>query len=100
MLQELVRHFGARENFAFETTLSGRGRLRAIAKWRAAGYQVNLMFLRLNIPEFVLRRRFDTGWENFQRHDSPAVNFWCSMTTRVSKQFPLIGVTTHEFKTH
>lgn len=25
MLQELARHFGARESFAFETTLAGRG---------------------------------------------------------------------------
>lgn len=37
MLQELRRHFAARESFAFETTLSGRGYLRLIDQW-AAGY--------------------------------------------------------------
>ena len=34
MLQELARHFVARESFAFETTLSGRGYLRLIGQWQ------------------------------------------------------------------
>ena len=33
MLQELDRHFAARQNFSFETTLSGRGYLRHIRRW-------------------------------------------------------------------
>ncbi|PKO72963.1 MAG: Zeta toxin family protein, partial [Betaproteobacteria bacterium HGW-Betaproteobacteria-17] len=33
MLQELARHFAARQSFAFETTLSGRGYLRHIREW-------------------------------------------------------------------
>ena len=36
MLKELARHFAARENFAFETTLSGRGYLKLIDDWRSA----------------------------------------------------------------
>ncbi|MFM8468200.1 MAG: zeta toxin family protein, partial [Oxalobacteraceae bacterium] len=40
MLEELSHHFAARESFAFETTLSGRGYLRLIEKWQAAGYRV------------------------------------------------------------
>ena len=47
MLQELERHFNARANFAFETTLSGRGHLRLIDRLQAAGYRVKLIFLRL-----------------------------------------------------
>lgn len=34
MLKELDRHFAARQNFAFETTLSGRAYLRHIDAWQ------------------------------------------------------------------
>lgn len=70
-------------NFAFETTLSSKNYLRKIKQWRAGGYEVRLVFLRLpnqefainrvkqrvkqgghNIPEDVIRRRFDRGTEN------------------------------------
>ena len=47
MLAELERHFQTGQSFAFETTLSGRAYLRHIARWRAAGYRVELIFLRL-----------------------------------------------------
>ncbi|GMV31548.1 MAG: hypothetical protein AMXMBFR59_36730 [Rhodanobacteraceae bacterium] len=95
MLTELERHFQARQNFAFETTLSGRGYLRHIARWRAAGYRAELIFLKLNnadeavarveqrvrqgghtIPESVIRRRFAAGLENFHRYYAPAVDAW------------------------
>ena len=45
MLREMARHFAARVSFAFETTLSGRGYLRLIEQWQAAGYRVKLIFL-------------------------------------------------------
>jgi predicted ABC-type ATPase len=32
MLKEIERHFAARESFAFETTLSGRGYLKSIRR--------------------------------------------------------------------
>lgn len=95
MLAELERHFQARQSFAFETTLSGRGYLRHIARWHAAGYRVELIFLKLNhadeavarveqrvhqgghnVPEAVIRRRFAAGLENFHRHYAPAVDAW------------------------
>lgn len=95
MLAELERHFQANQSFAFETTLSGRGYLRHITRWRAAGYQVKLIFLRLNnaeeavervaqrvrqgghnIPEDVIRRRFDAGLYNFQHYYASAVDSW------------------------
>ena len=44
MLSELEYYFAARENFAFETTLSGRIYLRHIVRWQAAGYRVELIF--------------------------------------------------------
>ena len=95
MLAELARHFAARKSFAFETTLSGLGYLRHIARWRRAGYRVELIFLRLanadeavarvaqrvkqgghDIPEAVIRRRFHAGLENLMRYYGPAVDAW------------------------
>jgi predicted ABC-type ATPase len=95
MLQEIERHFAARDSFAFETTLSGRGYLKSIRRWQAAGYDVSLFFLRLDtpetaiarvaqrvrqgghhIPETVIRRRFAAGLENFKHLYAPAVNAW------------------------
>ncbi|CAI07321.1 conserved hypothetical protein [Aromatoleum aromaticum EbN1] len=95
MLEELKRHFAARESFAFETTLSGRGYLRHIVRWQSAGYRVKLIFLQLaqpdeavarvaqrvkqgghNIPEEVIRRRFAAGLANFSEHYAPLVDAW------------------------
>ena len=95
MLQELARHFAARENFAFETTLAGRGYVHHIRAWQAAGYRVKLIFLQLDspeeamarvaqrvrqgghtIPEATIRRRFAAGRENFERLYAPLVDAW------------------------
>lgn len=95
MLDELARHFAARASFAFETTLSGRTYLRHIRTWRAAGYRVKLVFLQLDsadeaiarvaqrvrqgghdIPQAVIRRRFDAGRRNFAEVYAPAVDAW------------------------
>ncbi|OIQ80392.1 uridine kinase [mine drainage metagenome] len=95
MLLELARHFAARQSFAFETTLSGRGCLRHIRAWQAAGYRVKLIFLQLDnvdeaiarvaqrvrqgghdIPEATIRRRFAAGRENFERLYAPQVDAW------------------------
>ena len=95
MLQELRRHFAARESFAFETTLSGRGYLHQIDKWQAAKYKVKLIFLQLdsaeeaiarvaqrvkqgghNIPETVIRRRFTAGKAYFDQLYAPKVDAW------------------------
>lgn len=95
MLRELERHFAARESFAFETTLSGRGYLRHIERWQAAGYRVELIYLKLDsadeavarvaqrvrqgghdIPEPVIRRRFTTGLYNLTHSYAPVVDSW------------------------
>ena len=95
MLQELRRHFAARESFAFETTLSGRGYLHQIDQWQAAEYKVKLIFLQLdsaeeaiarvaqrvkqgghNIPETVIRRRFTAGKAYFDQLYAPKVDAW------------------------
>lgn len=95
MLAEMAQCAKLGESFAFETTLSGLGYLRHIARWRAAGYRVSLFFLSLpdpelamarvaervrqgghDVPEAVIRRRFLSGWDNFRQHYRAAVDDW------------------------
>lgn len=95
MLQELERHFTRRRSFAFETTLAGRGYLRQIVRWQAAGYRVKLIFLGLDneqeaiarvaqrvlqgghdVPSAVIRRRFSAGLQNFRQAYAPLVDAW------------------------
>ncbi|HET7395818.1 MAG TPA: zeta toxin family protein [Gammaproteobacteria bacterium] len=95
MLEEITRHVAERENFAFETTLAGLGYARLIRAWKASGYRVKIIFLKLdspeqaiarvaervrqgghNVPEQVIRRRFHTGLENFNKFYAPLANAW------------------------
>jgi predicted ABC-type ATPase len=79
MLQELSHHFAARCSFAFETTLSGRGYLRSIEKWRASGYQVKIIFLQLASAEEAIARvaqRVKQGGHNIPEEVSPPLCSW------------------------
>ena len=95
MLQEIHRRVRAGESFAFETTLSGRRYARLIPRWRSAGYHIKLIFLSLpssdlavarisarvvqgghDVPEQVIRRRFDAGLRNFEDVYRGLVNSW------------------------
>lgn len=95
MLTEIARLFGERASFAFETTLSGRTYAKMISKWQAAGYRVELIFLKLSsarlaearvrdrvrqgghsVPRDVIRRRLRAGWANFETLYRPLVNHW------------------------
>lgn len=95
MLQEIHCRAKAGQSFAFETTLSGRNYVRLISYWRAAGYHVKLIFLGLptadlavsrvaaraaqgghNVPEEVIRRRFDAGLRNFENLYQKLVDTW------------------------
>jgi predicted ABC-type ATPase len=78
MLRQIDALATGGHDFMFETTLSSRGYARKIPLWRAQGYHVGLVYLRLpsldaslarvakrvadgghSIPEDVIRRRFD-----------------------------------------
>lgn len=95
MLAEIDEHVSQSRSFSFETTLSGRGYAAKVPQWRSAGYRVSLYFLSLphaemavervrvrvsqgghNIPEAVIRRRFDAGIENLNSLYKPLVNDW------------------------
>ena len=95
MLETLDGYVRVRESFAVETTLSGRAYAHRIPGWRARGYHVKLFFLRLPSAEMamervaqrvrqgghdialdVTRRRFASGWKNFEALYKPLVNSW------------------------
>ena len=95
MLEEIHYHAKRGRSFAFETTLSGRGYVRWIPRWQTGGYRVKLFFLRLptheaaikrvaqrvlegghDVPEPVIRRRFDAGWRNFNQIYRHLVDDW------------------------
>lgn len=56
VLAEIRRLAGSHASFCLETNLAGRGMLRSIDRWRAAGYQVRLVFVALHSPELALAR--------------------------------------------
>ncbi|TVZ38642.1 putative ABC-type ATPase [Alteromonadaceae bacterium 2753L.S.0a.02] len=88
MLRKIDSLARKRENFAFETTLSGTTYLRKIPKWQSAGYKVFLYYFWLpsadaavervrlrvsegghDIPENVVRRRFDRSISNLAKFE-------------------------------
>jgi predicted ABC-type ATPase len=84
LLKELDRLARARVSFAFESTLSGLTYLKRLRRWKAAGYRIEIIFLKLHSPRLALQRisirvkqgghdiaradvlrRFHRGWQNF-----------------------------------
>lgn len=95
MLEQIKDHARAGKIFAFETTLAGRSYIRMIRQWRDDGYAVKLVFLSLgtpeeaidrvrkrvrqgghDVPESVIRRRFDAGKQNFREIYCQCVDNW------------------------
>ncbi len=95
MLEQIHDHVRRGNSFAFESTLSGRVYAYFIPKWQAQGFTVKLFFLQLPNPEMaiarvqqrvregghgveedVIRRRFHTGWRNFQETYKLLVHEW------------------------
>jgi len=94
-LNEIDRLAKARVDFAFETSLSGLVHLARLRRWKAAGYRIEIIFLRLSSPRVALRRiaarvkqgghdvpradvlrRFTRGWANFQSAYRPLADAW------------------------
>lgn len=95
MIEEITRHALYSNSFAFETTLSGKTYAHLIPQWQQIGYRVKLVFLYLpdvtiaiervkyrveqgghNIPEKIIRRRYEKGWRNFQSLYKHLVDTW------------------------
>ena len=94
-LKELDRLAKARADFAFESTLSGLTYISRLKRWKAAGYRIEIVFLRLASPQLALRRiaarvkqgghdvpradvlrRFARGRINFEAAYKPLADAW------------------------
>lgn len=83
-LSEVKKLARGKVDFAFETTMSGSTYLRFLKKWKAEGYFIQIIYLRINSPELSLNRiatrvtqgghdvpreavmrRFDRSWNKF-----------------------------------
>lgn len=95
MLKRLRELFGRREDFSFETTLTGFGYTHLLSEMRAAGYRIQLDFLWIpdlditrarvkqrvrkgghDIPDEVQQRRFGKGLRLLLEHYRPLVHYW------------------------
>lgn len=95
MLERLRELAAKREDFAFETTLSGKAYGPLLKAWRAAGYRIRLDFLWVpdleitrrrvqqrvmkgghNIPDDVQQRRFQLGIRNLSELYRPLTDWW------------------------
>ena len=94
-LGELDRLARTRQDFAFESTLSGLTYLSRLERWKSAGYRIEIIFLRLASVQLALRRiaarvkqgghdvpradvlrRFDHGWKNFEGAYKSLADSW------------------------
>jgi predicted ABC-type ATPase len=95
MLTEIERLIRAHENFSFESTLSGRAHAARLAQMKAAGYRIEIVFLKIKSPQLALRRiaarvrqgghniprmdvlrRFERSWTNFYTIYRPLADEW------------------------
>jgi predicted ABC-type ATPase len=95
MLARLHELAASRVDFAFETTLSGRGHSVWLRELRGSGYRVHMTFLSLpdadaavarvaervrrgghSVPEDVIRRRYRAGLRNFFGVYRDTVDSW------------------------
>ncbi|MFN2438527.1 MAG: zeta toxin family protein [Chitinophagaceae bacterium] len=95
MLGRIEQLILSNQTFAFETTLSTRSYVKLIERCRKIGYTINLIFLWLNdpalavervrtrvakgghnIPEDVIRRRYEKGLNNFVNLFLPLCDRW------------------------
>jgi predicted ABC-type ATPase len=95
MLEEMGLHMKRRDDFGFETTLAGRGYLRLIRQLKKRGYEVQLFYLWVpsvdlalsrirervargghDVPESVVRRRFDRSIRNLLVRYRPVADRW------------------------
>ena len=95
VLMKLTRLAKARNDFAFESTLSGRTYLRLLTGWKIVGYHITIIFLSLTSPQLALQRiasrarqgghdipradvlrRFQRSWDNYHTLYRPLADAW------------------------
>lgn len=97
VLQEIRRYTARRENFAIETTLSGRVYLNEMRSLKNAGYSVHAFYLWIPSPEFAIariRNRVESGGHDVPEEDvrrrfrRSLVNFFGVYETLVDQPVP------------
>ena len=95
VLKELERLAASRVDFAFESTLSGLSHAARVRRWRATGYWIEIVFLRMasahlairriearvrqgghGVPAVDVIRRFERSWTNFGTVYRPLADAW------------------------
>jgi predicted ABC-type ATPase len=95
MLERMRKLASEGADFAFETTLAGRGLVRLLADLQSKGYYVHILFLGLrsaelavarvqervrlgghDVPVDTIRRRYDQGLRNFFQLYMPTADSW------------------------
>lgn len=114
MIQQINDCVRRGESFAFETTFSGKGYAEKIRNWKSLGSEVIIYYLKLpsvdfaiervrlrvsqgghNVPEDVIRRRYDRSWNNFQNTYKQLADSWTLFDT--SGNMP-VAIETSEVK--
>ena len=100
MIQNINKCVKKNESFAFETTLSGKGYINKIKKWKTKQYEIIIYYLKVptvefaiervklrvsqgghNVPEQDIIRRFGRSWINFQQIYKPLADSWTVFDT-------------------
>jgi predicted ABC-type ATPase len=71
-LLQLDRLARSKEDFAFESTLSGLTYINRLKRWKAVGWRIEIVYLRIFSPQLALRRistRVKQGGHNVPRRD-------------------------------
>ena len=107
MIQQMDEFVSQNESFALETTFSGKGYANKIKKWKSQNYEIIIYYLKLpsvnmaiervrmrvsqgghNVPEHVIRRRYDRSWGNFRDIYRHLADSWTIFDT--SGKMPVI----------
>ena len=107
MIQHINECEKKNESFAFETTFSGKGYVKKIKDLKIRNYEIIIYYLKLpsvefaiervklrvtrgghNVPEQVIRRRFERSLVNFEKLYKPLADSWIVYDT--SGNIPVI----------
>jgi predicted ABC-type ATPase len=94
-LRQLDRLAKSKNDFSFESTLSGLTYISRLRRLKSAGWRIEIVYLRISSPQLALRRiaarvkqgghnvprrdvvrRFTRSWNNFERHYRLLADAW------------------------
>lgn len=95
MIQQMNEFVSMNKSFAVETTFSGKDYIERIINWKSVNYEIIVYYLKLqsvelsiervrlrvsqgghDIPEHVIRRRYERSWKNFQQIYKHLADLW------------------------